>query len=324
MHTFQAMNTTFETVGLPLLKQQEVQSWIQYVEAKLSRFLPDSELSLFNRCHGAPFFCSKLFYEIMSLAQRFYEETNGWFCPYMGKEINCLGYDRSYETLSQVVHTHEKRKCLLDQMKQQQFQTVQPFVEFHSFHQSLRLLQSVSVDLGGIAKGWSAQRIAHWFKEEGISEGLINAGGDMVVWGNEDEEGWTIDIDPPLPSLQAPIATLQLNREAGIATSSTLKRNWTCGHSRVAHHIINPHTRRSSESDLIQITVIAESLTIAEVYAKCLIILGSAEGPAWIKQKHPEIAFLGVKKDGSLMINKSLQHFCSDWRINDGSYVYFV
>jgi FAD:protein FMN transferase len=323
MHTFQAMNTTFETIGLTRLKQHEVESWIHYAETKLSRFLSESELSSFNRCQGAPFLCSKLFYEIMSTAQSFYEETDGWFCPYLGREISQLGYNRTYETLTKAEYEYEKR--IYPRYAATQFlQSLPTFVEFNSFQQSLRLLSSVSVDLGGIAKGWSAQRIADWFKQEGILEGLINAGGDLVVWGNEDKEGWEIAIDSPLLSQQAPLATLQVNREAGIATSSTVKRRWTSEDRTISHHIVNPQTKRSSESDLIQVTVMADSLTAAEVYAKCLIILGSTAGPRWIKLKRPEIGFLGVKEDGSLIINNAFQQFCTEWRSTDESSVHFV
>jgi thiamine biosynthesis lipoprotein len=100
----------------------------------------------------------------------------------------------------------------------------------------------------------------------------VFAGGDVAVKGMaKDAAGWRVEISDPSDSAKF-VSSVVLSR-GGLATSSP--QAWISGNS---HHIIDPRTHRSSESDVLQATVIAQNASQAEVLAKMCIILGTQEG----------------------------------------------
>jgi thiamine biosynthesis lipoprotein len=156
----------------------------------------------------------------------------------------------------------------------------------------------------------------NWLIDEGIMSGLIDAGGDIAVWGRGIENRCEIMIaDPFYPEYD--IAILKIKREAGIATSSTFKRAWLSQQHRVFHHIIDPVTKQPSQSDLVQVTVVASDLTEAEVYAKCLLILGSEEGIGWLEERRPDLGFVAVRQDRSVVTTSSLDQYCGEWSVQN-------
>lgn len=142
----------------------------------------------------------------------------------------------------------------------------------------------ISIDLGGIAKGWATQRIAHFLKIKGVPYGSLNAGGDLIVWNDSDDEPWLVEIEDPRiylePKTQSqsppPLVTFPI-RQGAVATSGTLKRRWIHHHT-LKHHLIDPRTNRPSASDVLQSTVLSSNLIEAEVLAKIPVILGQKAG----------------------------------------------
>ncbi|QYR21281.1 FAD:protein FMN transferase [Paenibacillus sp. sptzw28] len=303
MHTFRAMNTDFVTSGLPDRAKAKAVSWFAFVERNLSRFLPQSELSALNRSAGRPFLASALLYQALSEADRYYHKTGGLFNPYLGRILNNLGYSGSFETLSDQREVRRQEGLLKTPL-------TGPLAQLNPAMKSVQLLPEASVDLGGIAKGWSAHQLAQMLQRDGIRTGAINAGGDISLWGAP-PEGFEIGVaDPYHPGED--LLTLQIRGSAGIATSSTIKRRWKDDSGNEHNHIIDPRSGRSGASDLAQVTMLAPDLTAAEVYAKCVLILGSRSGIDWLEEVCPGYAAIGVLKDGSLIFGGDLSQYCKE------------
>jgi thiamine biosynthesis lipoprotein len=131
-----------------------------------------------------------------------------------------------------------------------------------------RLEPGSGLDLGGLAKGWMADRLAERLGENA----LANLGGDLCAHGGGPAgEGWPVDFAG---------VTVML-REQGAATSSTRKRAWQMGVQRV-HHLIDPRTGAPAAGDLTQVSVVATSATRAEVFAKAALLLGSAAAAPYL------------------------------------------
>lgn len=299
MHEFRAMNTTICTLGLREKERKQVEQWFAFVEKMLSRFREDSELSQLNRSNGRPFLPSNLLFQVMVEADFYYVETGGVFNPYIGHVLCGIGYDRSFETISPhfLYMGQEKREVSQPVMIEQRMK-------------SITLSPGVSVDLGGIAKGWSAQQMSRQLKQNGVLRGVIDAGGDIVIWG-ENEKGWEVYIADPFHP-ENDLLFLKLHREAGIATSSTMKRRWRDQNGMMFHHIIDPQIGQCSDSDLVQATVFAPDVTTAEVYAKCLLILGWENGIAWMMERRTDLGAIGVRADGSIAIGGQLSNYSEE------------
>ena len=122
--------------------------------------------------------------------------------------------------------------------------------------------EGVRLDLGGIGKGYAAERAASLLAEAGPC--LVNAGGDVALRGT----AWPIGIE----TSDGPL-TLALENGA-LATSGRDRRVWRRG-GRELHHLIDPGTGEPAESDLLRATVVAADAVEAEVWAKALFLAGA-------------------------------------------------
>lgn len=294
MNSFRAMNTEFHTYGLTEAVNLQAKQWFQSVEAALSRFQPDSSLMQLNRSPGIPFAVPPILLDVLIDAEKYYRETEGLFNPFLGHILAAAGYRESFEFMGTEPIPQAVQPM---QPAQQPFNLLEPKLRVNVQQSSVILSSGCAVDLGGIAKGWSAEKFADKLIQEGIDHGAIDAGGDIIVWGKTMR---LIEIaDPFLPDEN--IAAIRVGNTAGIATSSCMKRRWTTTEGSEMHHILDPRKLLPSTSDLVQVTAVCPSLTQAEIVAKCLLILGFEEGTSWIKRYNPRCAALGVTTDGSIV-----------------------
>lgn len=301
MYRFRAMNTNIETFYLGSKHCQQTEAWFHHVEKTLSRFLPESELSQLNRTENTPFLASDALYEAVTTADRFYHETEGIFNPYLGREICQLGYDQSFEKIAAGKATSYNRDQL-SCTKEKPIE-IDDKMRFITIHGAL-------IDLGGIGKGWTAQQAANQLQKKKVAYGGIAAGGDIIVWGKPKEK-WNITISTP-ESWEKKLFSFKLDRPAGIATSSTIRRSWKDHNGKTFHHILDPRTCQSANTDLVQASVIAPDLITAEVYAKCMIILGWEKGMEWIAGKRTDLGMIGVKTDHSIVTGGTIRCYSSE------------
>lgn len=304
-HRFQAMNTEIEIIfpdSHPHLAQT-TENWFRRCEAIFSRFVQESELSRINQSDSTWVFVSPWMAEVLSLAKYFWLKTNGLFSPFLLDALEKAGYSQSFDTIVHVGGTHPS--------------TTIPHVNVsadpQSFHifPALRLMErppGLRIDLGGIVKGWSAQRLARYFQKElSIPRGLINAGGDLYAWGGyTNEEHWSIGVQHPWNDTD--IGLIQIHCGA-VATSNTLARRWHTPEG-IQHHIIDPRTGKPSRSDLVQCTVASPSLIEAEVLAKVILILGQKDGVTFLKrymetEDRPLMALLVTEKGKPIIITRN-------------------
>ena len=255
-HCFFAMGTEVELLleaapgvesALALLGAERE---IRRLEAALSRFRPDSELSELNR-EGAIEAGPDLV-RVTGLALEARERTGGRFDPTVHDALVAAGYDRSFEEVPPdgASSPSERTPCgggvRIDQAKGR-----------------IELEPGVRLDLGGIAKGYAVDRACELLARAG--DCLANAGGDVAVHGS-----WPIGVEMAKGTL-----TLALDRGA-LATSGRDRRRWRRdGEER--HHIIDPTTGRPAASDLLRVTAFGETAVEAEVLAKALFLAGAEE-----------------------------------------------
>ncbi|MFN8512667.1 MAG: FAD:protein FMN transferase [Chloroflexia bacterium] len=157
----------------------------------------------------------------------------------------------------------------------------------------------VRIDLGGVAKGWAADRAARCLGERGPA--LLDAGGDIAASAPpRGAAGWAIGVAEPGES-GGQLALLRLGRGA-VATSGSDYRRWR-REGCWQHHLIDPRTGRPAESDVLMATVVAPTALEAEVVAKVALLLGRRAGLAWLDAR-PHLAGLVVGHDGRLATSR--------------------
>jgi thiamine biosynthesis lipoprotein len=154
----------------------------------------------------------------------------------------------------------------------------------------------MEIDLGGIAKSWIVAKAAHLLNSYTDACG-VSAGGDILFIGcPQDGMDWEVDLEDP----RDPSQTLsQLHVGSGaVATSSVMKRTWKQG-EKIRHHLIDPRTGESANTDWLSVTVTSPDIVTAEVYAKAILIGGERELPNLLNAR-PELTFIAVDRNGKL------------------------
>jgi thiamine biosynthesis lipoprotein len=162
----------------------------------------------------------------------------------------------------------------------------------------------MSLDFGGIAKGWAAHQTMERLQAEGPA--LVNAGGDIAISGpRADGSPWPIGITDPFHPGEE-IEVLLLNR-GGVATSGKDRRRWI-RNGVLQHHIINPATNQPADTDLLTVTVVAPDVTKAEAMVKAAFILGSVTGLEWIETQ-PGLAALFILDNGQVLYSEKMDEY---------------
>jgi thiamine biosynthesis lipoprotein len=98
---------------------------------------------------------------------------------------------------------------------------------------------AVRLDFGGYAKGYALDRAADLLRASGITNALINVGGNVMALGRHGERRWRVGLDSPRGA--DVLATLELNDGEAIGTSGDYRRYYEIDGKRYAH-IIDPRT----------------------------------------------------------------------------------
>jgi len=296
---FHAMGTQVTAVvdaeALPSLDQ--VPLWFAGWEKTLSRFREDGELSRLNRTTGTRHSVSPTLLEVLQASLAAAVVSEGLVVPTLHDAMLAEGYDRSFDEMIAVSSADRKRVASRPD-------GLWKSIEVNQVEGSVHLPLGARLDLGGIAKGWAADRAARMLSASGPA--LVDAGGDISVTGPpQDGYGWPIGVaDPYQPGKTIELLMVEAG---GIATSGRDRRRWMQD-GQWKHHIIDPRTGLSARTDVLTATVLAPDVLQAEVAAKVALILGSREGLQWIEER-PWLAGLLVLGNGELCPSSRLHQY---------------
>jgi thiamine biosynthesis lipoprotein len=154
---------------------------------------------------------------------------------------------------------------------------------------TVRFRQRVIVDLGGIAKGFAVDRAVEALKRAGVPSGVVNAGGDLRVFGLKSE---LVHLRHPAEPMVA-AGAIKL-RERALATSGIYFAQKRCGRA-VVSSLLNGRTRRSSRN-LISVSVAASACMIADALTKIVFVLREKSIPL-LARYHADALLL--ERDGA-------------------------
>jgi FAD:protein FMN transferase len=238
-------------VGASAARLAEGEEWVHQMHDRLTRFSPTSELSRFNTSAGSWTEVSPLLESLLRECLRAHELSGGLVNAAILPALIAAGYTRTFSDGPTQVTASVVPPALPE------------VLEVRSG--SGRLRQGASIDLGGIAKGWLADRLA----ADLGANALVNLCGDLFAHGGgETGEGWPVGIG----------GKTVLLLDMGTATSGTRKRWW----GPDLHHLIDPRTGLPSRSDLAEASVIARTGADAEIFAKTALLLGAAKAEEYL------------------------------------------
>ena len=167
-------------------------------------------------------------------------------------------------------------------------------------------IDNASVDLSGIAKGFAIDKISDSLKARGISDFLVEIGGDLYASGEKGPKSpWVIGIEKPDQRLGEVNIIIRITNKA-VATSGDY-RNFFEKDSRRYSHIINPKTGQPVSHQTASVTVVADNAMNADAWATAMMVLGAKKGLV-IAEKN-KLAVFFISRKGAIFESVSSTHF---------------
>lgn len=148
----------------------------------------------------------------------------------------------------------------------------------------------MSIDLGGIGKGFALDRAVATLARLGARRALVNLGGEVFAVG----ERHTVTVAHPAARL-APVVELEVG-DACVSTSGQSERGFTTGGVRHGH-VLDPHTGRPAAT-AASVTVVCRSATRADALATALLVMGRERAAGFVRG-HPGVGALWLEPAGS-------------------------
>lgn len=297
----QTMGTTYSVKYLSndepesVANEVGVAKLLDYLDAMLSTYQYDSELNRLNRTPvGEDFAVSPMFWQLLLISQRVFEQTDGAFDPTIGPLVDLWGFGPSEREDS--IPSPLEINSLLTTVGYQH-------LEFLPTAQSVRKESAIGIDLSAIAKGFAAEQVAAMLAEQGIENYLVEVGGEIRAAGiNGRGEPWRIAIEVPALARGQVQKVIELN-DHGVATSGDYRNYFERDGLRYSH-TIDPRTGYPISHRLASVTVVADDATEADALATAYMVMGVEQALALARRDKVAAYFL-VRNDTGFIEHSS-------------------
>lgn len=263
------------------------------IDALLSAYRTGSEVSRVNDAAGrAPVKVSRETLALVQLSLRYAALSHGKFEPTIGPLVRLWGIGAGRTAPPSPAEIEAARR-LVDYRR----------VVIDEARRTIYLpLAGMKLDLGGVAKGYAAQKAGELLRRRGVKSALIDAGGNIVALGaRPDGRRWRVAIRHPRQS-DAVVGVLQVADQA-VVTSGDYERFFMY-RGRRYHHLLDPATGYPADA-LQSATVIFPSSTVADLLSTSVFLLGPEEGPALARREGAGTVL--VDSDGRVQVASGLR-----------------
>lgn len=262
---------------------------IEDVEVLMSTWRQDSELSIFNADRSSfPHRLSRETIAVLMTAKQVFDLSGGAFDPTVGPLVDAWGFGAG-DAIAQPTPEDITRLKLAVGLQRLEID--------ESGGKATKHLPELSCDLSGIAKGFGADRVAVALEKLGLSDFMVEIGGEIAVrGGNERGEPWRIAVERPSDGEVGVFLVLALT-DLAVATSGDY-RNYREENGKRLSHTIDPRTGYPVDHRLASVTVVHESCTVADAMATALTVLGPEAGMALARREKLAAHFIVRAEDG--------------------------
>lgn len=236
----------------------EIMAACDRYEKLLSKTVEGSDVDRINKAGGESVTVDAETWEILRRAKEISQMTDGAFAV----TIAPLSAMWDFTGGTQRMPTDEQRLSAL------------PLVDDSAIilgeGNTVTLPKGAQIDLGGIAKGYIADKVAELVQGR-ASGAVLSLGGNVYVLGHK-PDGTVFNVGIQDPHGPSPIASVSVT-DISVVTSGIYERQFEKD-GVTYHHILDPKTGLPSQSDLASATIVAKSSMDADALATALIVLG--------------------------------------------------
>ena len=271
-----------------------IETELDAVDRSMSNWRADSELSRLNASDSTdPQPISDPLALVLEAALRVHEESGGAFDVTVGPLLRLFGFGPDGDPASAAPGPEE-----VDSARTRVGSRLLSLERLDGQAVLQRQVRHIELDLSGIAKGYAVDRLSTILTELGLTEHLVEVGGEIQARG-----AWTVGVQDPSGGMATAVHRAFPVRDLGMATSGGYRdfrpaagdeegRFWT--------HILDPRAGRPVERRAGSVTVLAASCLEADAWATALYVLGPEEGFDLAEQQGIAALFLTVGADGAV------------------------
>ncbi|MBQ9057690.1 MAG: FAD:protein FMN transferase [Atopobiaceae bacterium] len=262
----------------------EVEQRCLTYEALFSAYIETSDVSRVNTAQGKPVELHPDTAELISQALVYCEKSSGLFDITIGAVSQLWDFHNAVvpddEAIRQACAHVDYRLVSLDGT-------------------TLRLDDPDAVlDLGGIAKGFIADKIRDYLREQGVTSAYVNLGGNVCVLGSKpDGSAWNVGVRDPWATDDTQLVARAKIRDAALVTSGLYERSFEQNGKRY-WHILDPRTGYPVETELVSASIVSELSIDGEGYTKPLFMLDKQSALDYLAG-HDSLQGFFVMADGS-------------------------
>lgn len=279
--------------------EQSIEDTLERVNALMSTYRPDSQLSQFNTSPDTtPIPIDPEMVDVFRVSLRVSEESGGAFDVTVGPLVNAFGFGPNAPPTPPAA---EELAALRERVGYKML-TLDP---------AAKTLQKVRpdlyCDLSAVAKGYGVDAVAQTLDAAGIDRYMVEIGGEVHTRGrNIRGEYWRIGIEKPSATEQTAQGIVALNNYS-MATSGDY-RNFYEHEGQRYSHTMDPRTGLPAQHALASATVLHARCADADAYATTLMVLGPDAGYAFALE-HNLAAHLIIHGPGDSFLEKSTPAF---------------
>ena len=272
---------------------------VRRLDALLSRTSGSSEVSMLNGAGGEMVPVGAEICTLIQTAGDFTEATGGAFDITIAPVVSAWGFT----TDSYQVPDREALQTLLESVGME---------HVHLSGGNARWDPGTVLDLGGIAKGYTADGVAEICQERGVPRGKVELGGNILVIGDKpDGTAWRVGVQDPKHPDEADGLVCVLNLTDAFAVTSGSYQRYFEQDGKRYHHIIDPATGCPADSGLTSVTVVADSArgngTMCDALSTALFVMGEDKALDFWRSGVYDFQLVLVTEDGRVVVTEGLK-----------------
>ncbi|WP_258102519.1 FAD:protein FMN transferase [Marinoscillum sp. MHG1-6] len=271
-----------------VVKKGQIDSLLRAFNQSLSTYIPNSEISTLNNT-GTLDEPSQMFRQVLNKSQVINDATNGAFDPTVGPLVGAWGFGADKAL---TIPDSNTVKSLLSQVG---------FARISFDAQKVTMDTSMYLDFSAIAKGYAVDLVGELLDSRGISNYLVEIGGEVSAKGlNDKEKIWSIGIEDPMVEMDERklLAIVHLDN-LSLATSGNYRNYYKVG-DRIVAHTIDPRTGYNTNHNLLSASVFAADCMTADAFATAFMVIGKDSSISLVEALDIEAFLIYQKPDGTL------------------------
>jgi len=296
------MGTTYHiTVVMPFWKktgglQQKIDRRLEQIEASMSTYRPDSEISRFNAMTSLTekFSVSDDFMNVLLVAEKIYRLSGGAWDGTINPLVERWGFGGKGPL--KTLPSEKEIKRLLGAVGFD-------YLEISRAGYLKKKKPEISLDLASIAKGYAVDQVAALLKAGGVENFLVEIGGEVYAAGSKiNGSRWRVGINQPDKSAPPERVYRAVSlKDQALATSGNY-RNFFELNGKTYSHIIDPRTGFPVENGVVSVSIRSKTCVLADGLATALMVMGPEKGLALLKRlEEVEGLIIVRRKDGRLL-----------------------